>query len=145
MSDSVPDPSGLSFYLNGKGWGVHILGWMAPGLGGGLRGGGSLEIIAFIVDVIAALIVGRSGLPSITFQFLPRVALSGLRSGLLFGCIIAAPINVGKRMQASPSRSFVVAASLVGASRPVGLFGLIPRPQPSLRHRPSQYRWRLDL
>ena len=43
----------------------------------------------------------------------------------------------------TPTENFVVAASLVGASKPKP-FGLTPRPQPSFRLRPSQYRRRLD-
>jgi hypothetical protein len=78
---------GVGFGLLGElgaGPGNTILGWMAPGLGGGLGGGGSLGIIIAIISVLVVLLV-RHPLPQLSWWS----AWRGLSSGLKNGGIIA--------------------------------------------------------
>jgi transcriptional regulator with XRE-family HTH domain len=71
----------------GSGPGNRILGWMAPGLGGGLEGGGSLGIIIGLVTELVILLVGAP-LPTPSVQALWRGLSNGLSNGLKIGGIV---------------------------------------------------------
>jgi DNA polymerase III delta prime subunit len=82
--DSEPNKPGLFYWLGG-GKGNSILGWMASGMGGGFKGGGSLELLTAIVNVIIFLIVWSKGIPPLSLNSLRRGLLTGLRNGVIFG------------------------------------------------------------
>ena len=85
--DSFPTEPGLFFWLGG-GKGSTILEWMAPGLGGGLRGAASFGIILVTVTVLAMVLGRRGGIPAITRKAVQHGVLTGLRHGLLIGSIV---------------------------------------------------------
>jgi transcriptional regulator with XRE-family HTH domain len=87
--DSEPAQPGLFYWLGGNGLGNTILGWMAPGLGGDVRGGGSLGFITFIVEIVIMLIAGHASTLDLSLHALQRGVRVGLRNGLLFGTIVA--------------------------------------------------------
>lgn len=70
--------------------GNRILGWMAPGLGGGASGSGSLFLLFAIIYQLVTILVSTS---TSDLKLSPRAALSGLakgvRSGLIGGTLIA--------------------------------------------------------
>jgi transcriptional regulator with XRE-family HTH domain len=70
--------------LLGAGPGNTLLGWMAPGLGGGLEGGGSLGIIMSLVSVIVILLASNP-LPTLSVRALGRGLYTALRKGLIIG------------------------------------------------------------
>ena len=74
--------------LLGSGAGNHILGWMAPGLGGGLEGGGSLGILLMLVSVLVKLLMQRAPLPSVSRYIVWHGLRQGLRSGLLIATLV---------------------------------------------------------
>jgi transcriptional regulator with XRE-family HTH domain/GTPase SAR1 family protein len=61
-----------------------LLGWMAPGLGGGLEGGGSLGIIMALITVIVILLVSDP-LPTLSLRALGSGLYTALRNGLIIG------------------------------------------------------------
>jgi transcriptional regulator with XRE-family HTH domain/DNA polymerase III delta prime subunit len=71
----------------GSGPGNTVLGWMAPGLGGGLGGGGSLGIIIAFVTILVTLLVGTQ-FPTLTWRSACRGMLRGGRIGLTIGMIV---------------------------------------------------------
>ena len=71
----------------GSGPGNTVLGWMAPGLGGGLGGGGSLGIILAFVAILVALLVGPQ-LPTPSWRSVCRGILRGGRIGLMIGILV---------------------------------------------------------
>lgn len=85
--DSFPKEPGLFFWVGG-GQGNTILGWMAPGLGGGLRGAASFGIILVLVTVLATVLARRGGIPPLTKQALKRGIMTGLRQGVLIGSLV---------------------------------------------------------
>lgn len=90
--DSEPDQPGLFYWLGGHGFGNTILGWMSPGLGGGLKGGASLAMMIFLAEVIVVLIAGQghfTGNTRETFYRLFHGFISALPIGFLFGLIVA--------------------------------------------------------
>jgi transcriptional regulator with XRE-family HTH domain/DNA polymerase III delta prime subunit len=72
----------------GAGPGNSVLGWMAPGLGGGLEGGGSLGILFTLVSVLVVLLVDRGEMPIITAKALWSGLANGVRAGLAIGGIV---------------------------------------------------------
>jgi MFS family permease len=76
--------------LFGGGPGNSMMGWMAPGIGGGSQGGASLVIILGIVFWLVTILVGSPSLPSLTPKSIRYGLFSGLRSGLKFGLISSA-------------------------------------------------------
>jgi DNA polymerase III delta prime subunit len=74
----------------GAGPGNSVLGWMAPGLGGGLEGGGSLGILFTLVSVLVVLLVDRGDMPITTAKALWRGLANGVRTGLAVGGIVGA-------------------------------------------------------
>jgi transcriptional regulator with XRE-family HTH domain len=73
--------------LFGGGSGNSMLGWMAPGIGGGNQGGASLIIILAIVVPLVTLLVGSPSLPTITLQGIRHGLFEGLRVGLKAGIL----------------------------------------------------------
>jgi transcriptional regulator with XRE-family HTH domain/GTPase SAR1 family protein len=65
-----------------------ILGWMAPGLGGGTGGGGSLGIILALVTVLALLLISSPTIPTISLAAMWRGLFSGLFASLRIGIAI---------------------------------------------------------
>ena len=63
--DSFPTQPGLFFWIGG-GRGSSILGWMAQGLGGGLKGAASFGIILVAVSVLSTILGRRGGIPTLT-------------------------------------------------------------------------------
>ena len=72
----------------GGGPGNSLLGWMSPGLGGALEGGGSLGIMFALVTVLTILLIGASPLPSPSARAVRRGLAQGLRSGLFIGALV---------------------------------------------------------
>jgi hypothetical protein len=62
--DSFPDQPGLFYWLGG-GKGSSVLGWMASGIGGTVKGSLSLEIVIILVMQLVVLL-GGTKLPAIT-------------------------------------------------------------------------------
>jgi transcriptional regulator with XRE-family HTH domain/DNA polymerase III delta prime subunit len=71
----------------GSGPGNAILGWMAPGLGGGLGGGGSLGIILAFVTILVTLLVSVQR-PTLSWHSVSGGILRGGRIGLTIGIIV---------------------------------------------------------
>jgi DNA polymerase III delta prime subunit len=65
-----------------------VLGWMAPGLGGGTGGGGSLGIILAVVTVLALLLISSPTIPTISLEAIWRGLFSGIFAGLRIGIAI---------------------------------------------------------
>jgi transcriptional regulator with XRE-family HTH domain len=72
----------------GAGPGNSVLGWMAPGLGGGLEGGGSLGILFALGSVLVPLLVDQGEPPALTAKALWRGLVSGMRAGFVTGVIV---------------------------------------------------------
>lgn len=72
----------------GAGPGNSVLGWMAPGLGGGLEGGGSLGILFALGSVLVPLLVDQGEPPALTAKALWRGLVSGMRAGFVTGIIV---------------------------------------------------------
>jgi transcriptional regulator with XRE-family HTH domain/GTPase SAR1 family protein len=70
----------------GSGPGNHVLGWMAPGLGGGLEGGAMLGLILGLVLQISAIVIDEE-MMRWTWALIRRSFLRGLFSGLRNGLI----------------------------------------------------------
>ncbi|GCE23262.1 helix-turn-helix domain-containing protein [Dictyobacter kobayashii] len=87
--DSEPGQLGLFYWLGGKGLGNTILGWMAQGIGGGLHGGTSMGLILYVVEAIVVLIAGKKAVSSLSLTSLRQGLMSGLRSALIFGSVVA--------------------------------------------------------
>jgi transcriptional regulator with XRE-family HTH domain len=68
--------------------GNAALGWMAPGLGGGVEGGGSLVLILVLLLALITLIIGASGQPTLSLSAARAGLVSGLRTGSLCGASI---------------------------------------------------------
>jgi DNA-binding XRE family transcriptional regulator/DNA polymerase III delta prime subunit len=83
--DTEPDVPGLFYWLGSAGLGNSILGWMAPGVGGGLGGGGSLGLIIFIVQVVISLLVEQEGSTRSLVKSLRWGAFTAMRTALLIG------------------------------------------------------------
>ncbi|GHO61497.1 hypothetical protein KSC_003890 [Ktedonobacter sp. SOSP1-52] len=75
--------------LFGGGTGNSMLGWMAPGIGGGSQGGASLILILSIVIWLVSILVGSPSLPTLTPRAIWHGLGTGLRTGLKFGLIIS--------------------------------------------------------
>ncbi|GHO59201.1 helix-turn-helix domain-containing protein [Ktedonobacter robiniae] len=84
--DALPSQPGLFSWLGG-GEGISLLGWMAPGLGGGFQGFVTLQIVVGLVMMLLALL-GRSGIPSVSWKSIGRGLFHGVRHGLLVGSIV---------------------------------------------------------
>ncbi|GHO49181.1 helix-turn-helix domain-containing protein [Ktedonospora formicarum] len=81
--DEVGVGIGLLGELGGRS-GNDVLGWMKPGLGGGLEAGGSLGILLALVVVIVTLLMG-SPMPIFSWRTLWQSVTSGLRNASLIG------------------------------------------------------------
>jgi DNA polymerase III delta prime subunit len=75
--------------LFGGGAGNSMLGWMAPGLGGGTQGGASLVIILGVVIWLVSVLVGSSSPPVIRPRAIGRGIVSGVKAGVLLGVATA--------------------------------------------------------
>ncbi|GHO88148.1 helix-turn-helix domain-containing protein [Dictyobacter formicarum] len=76
--------------LFGGGSGNTMLGWMAPGIGGGTQGGASLIIILIIVVWVVTILVGNPSLPNLSFSAIRYGLFRGLRTGLMLGIAVSA-------------------------------------------------------
>jgi transcriptional regulator with XRE-family HTH domain/DNA polymerase III delta prime subunit len=76
--------------LFGGGEGNSMMGWMAPGIGGGTQGGASLIIILGIVVWLVTILVASPEIPKLTFQAIRHGLFKGLRAGIILGIIISA-------------------------------------------------------
>ncbi len=72
----------------GSGPGNSVLGWMAPGFGGGIEGGGSLGIIIALVFALVTLLVGMPSLPILSLKACWHGLLNGGRTGFRSGVIV---------------------------------------------------------
>ena len=85
--DSYPTQPGLFFWVGG-GIGSSVLGWMAPGIGIGVKGASCLGILQVIVMVVVIVLFDRRTIPLVS----KRAILSGLRNSIrysiLVGCIV---------------------------------------------------------
>lgn len=84
--------AGLLGWL-GSGPGNIVLGWMAPGLGGGLEGGGMLGLIFGVVVVLVTLLIDASSIQALTnaglsWTRLRRNVSEGLVKGLIGSLIV---------------------------------------------------------
>jgi transcriptional regulator with XRE-family HTH domain/energy-coupling factor transporter ATP-binding protein EcfA2 len=68
--------------------GNTILGWMAPGLGGGLEGGGSLGVLFALVSVLVVLLIEHGESLTITNQAIWHGLSRGVQAGLSIGGIV---------------------------------------------------------
>jgi hypothetical protein len=68
--------------LFGGGPGNSMLGWMAPGIGGGNQGGASLIIMFAIVIWLISIVVGSPTLPTITLRAMWHGLRVGVRAGI---------------------------------------------------------------
>ncbi|GER88902.1 hypothetical protein KDW_30640 [Dictyobacter vulcani] len=75
--------------LFGGGEGNTMMGWMAPGIGGGSQGGASLIIILSIVIWLVTILVGSPSIPTLTPQAIRYGLFSGLRAGFKLGGVIS--------------------------------------------------------
>jgi transcriptional regulator with XRE-family HTH domain len=82
--DLIPRAPGLFFWLGGGG-GDSVLGWMAPGIGGGMLGATSLSLLYALVVLLVQLLGNRERIPIITPRALRHALLVGLRWALLIG------------------------------------------------------------
>ncbi|GCE09500.1 hypothetical protein KDAU_68290 [Dictyobacter aurantiacus] len=71
----------------GSGPGNSALGWMAPGLGGGLEGGGSLGIIIATVTLLVTLLIDRP-IPKLSWRMFWRSLSQGIQKGLCIGITV---------------------------------------------------------
>ena len=69
----------------GSASGNRILGWMAPGLGNGVEGGGSLGILMSLVSILVVLVVSGFPLPDLSSKAVKGGLQSALRTGVLVG------------------------------------------------------------
>ncbi|WP_220211468.1 NACHT domain-containing protein [Reticulibacter mediterranei] len=83
--DTEPDVPGLFFWLGSSAHGNTILGWMAPGVGGGLGGGGSLGLIIFVVQALAGFFVEQKGSTQTLLGAILHNLFGALRVSLLIG------------------------------------------------------------
>ncbi|GCE12509.1 hypothetical protein [Tengunoibacter tsumagoiensis] len=89
--DSEPNLPGLFYWLGGRGYGNTILGWMADGLGGSLKGGGSLGSMIFLAEIIIVLIAGQDLLSRNIGEAVHRLLQGFIRAlpiALIFGLIV---------------------------------------------------------
>lgn len=75
--------------LFGGGSGNSMLGWMAPGIGGGSQGGASLIIILAIVWWLVTILVGTPALPALTPRAIRYGLFRGMRAGFILGGIVS--------------------------------------------------------
>jgi transcriptional regulator with XRE-family HTH domain len=73
--------SGLLGQLGG-GHSNAILGWMAPGFGGGVEGGGSLGVLFALVFTLLIIVISAASFPPISWRSGWRGLRQGLSSGL---------------------------------------------------------------
>ncbi|EFH84718.1 helix-turn-helix domain-containing protein [Ktedonobacter racemifer] len=85
--DSLPDQPGLFSWLGG-GHGNTLLDWMAPGLGGGIRGVTSLMIAVGFVMILVVLLVQRRTIPTLSKALVIRGLRSATRSALAVGSVV---------------------------------------------------------
>lgn len=78
---------GIFFWIGG-GPGDSALGWMAPGIGGGMSGSISLALLFALIVILVNLLGDRRRVPTFTPKTLRRALLAGLRWGLLSGGVI---------------------------------------------------------
>ncbi|GHO89401.1 helix-turn-helix domain-containing protein [Dictyobacter formicarum] len=71
----------------GSGPGNSALGWMAPGLGGGLEGGGSLGIIIATVTLLVTLLIDRP-IPKLSWRMFLHSLSQGIQKGLFIGAAV---------------------------------------------------------
>ncbi|WP_126552490.1 NACHT domain-containing protein [Dictyobacter kobayashii] len=71
----------------GSGPGNSALGWMAPGLGGGLEGGGSLGIIIATVTLLVTLLIDRP-IPKLSWRMFWHSLSQGIQKGLFIGAAV---------------------------------------------------------
>jgi transcriptional regulator with XRE-family HTH domain/DNA polymerase III delta prime subunit len=85
--DSFPTKPGLFFWLGG-GSGNRVLGWMAPGLGSGLQGSGSLGILFAIVAILVRIFAERRKIPALSRKALVRGLARAFRWGGVVGSFL---------------------------------------------------------
>ena len=82
--DLIPHDPGLFYWLGG-GRGDSVLGWMAPGIGGGAPGSASLSLLFSVVVILVQLLGDRRRIPTFTAKALRHALFVGLCWGLLIG------------------------------------------------------------
>ena len=87
--DSAPTKPGLFFWLGATGKGNELLEWMRLGLGGGLAGAGSLDLLMLVVVSLITLIINMRRIPVLSLKAVRIGLLRGLYNGLLVGGPIA--------------------------------------------------------
>lgn len=86
--DLIPHDPGLFFWLGG-GRGDSVLGWMAPGIGGGMLGATSLSLLFALVIILVQLWGDNKRIPlTLTPKKVRSALLAGLRWGLVIGGMI---------------------------------------------------------
>jgi transcriptional regulator with XRE-family HTH domain/DNA polymerase III delta prime subunit len=85
--DFLPNVPGLFFWFGG-GRGDSVLGWMAPGMGGGMPGATSLSLLFALVTILVHLLGDRRRIPTFNKKALRRAFLAGFGWGILIGGII---------------------------------------------------------
>ncbi len=75
------------FGLFGGGSGNSMLGWMAPGIGGGSQGGMSLVIVLGIVVLLITVLAGSPSLPTLSLRAIWHGLINGSRAGLKLGIV----------------------------------------------------------
>jgi transcriptional regulator with XRE-family HTH domain len=83
--DSVSTKPGLFSWLGAGGKGSELLEWMRPGLGGGLAGASSLDLLMIVVSSLIVLIINMRKIPALSLKTAQVGLLRGLRNGLLVG------------------------------------------------------------
>jgi len=83
--DSVPSKPGLFSWLGATGKGSELLEWMRPGLGGGLAGASSLDLLMVVISSLIAVIVNMRIIPTLSLKTARIGLLRGLRNGLFVG------------------------------------------------------------
>ncbi|MBO0796062.1 MAG: hypothetical protein J2P36_34665 [Ktedonobacteraceae bacterium] len=73
----------------GAGPGNKIFAWMAPGIGGGVEGGGSLGVLIALVFSLLTLLIGSPSFPTISLQACWYGLMQGLISGGKAGGIVS--------------------------------------------------------
>jgi len=119
--------AGLFGWL-GSGPGNSVLGWMAPGLGGGLEGGGMLGLIFGIVTALITILIDASSTERSSEQApwriresLKRGLINGFTSGGIIGvccCLLFFGVSGSLRYALSRGLGFGLFSSLmIGLSR----------------------------